>query len=338
MERVSNIKPGVSVIVCCYNSAKRLPETVQHLAYQKLSPEIKWEIFIIDNASTDNTSQVAQKEWEKYGLSVPFKVLSEKRQGSRVAREKGIRESQYQYLLFCDDDNWLAPDYLQKAFRIMEKNQAIGALGGRGIAYSNVELPEWFQNYKPYYAVNEQGEQSGELSAKHAYLYGAGMVIRKEAYHSLIKKGFQPDMPGRIGKKLNSGEDNELCYAVRLSGYKLYYERSMTFRHFICKERLNLTHLTKLLRDIHYSSAWLIPYVKVLKGKKMGSTTWYIDQIFKTYCVGRAFFKVVFYKYYFKHLTLALINLKAERASWLSLLHQRKSYRKRYEKALNLKG
>ena len=35
---------GVSVIVCCHDSAARLPETLAHLARQKVDPGIPWEV------------------------------------------------------------------------------------------------------------------------------------------------------------------------------------------------------------------------------------------------------------------------------------------------------
>ncbi len=54
------ISKGVSVVVCCYNSAPRLPETLMHLFAQIVNPDIKWEIIIINNASTDDTLEVAQ--------------------------------------------------------------------------------------------------------------------------------------------------------------------------------------------------------------------------------------------------------------------------------------
>jgi len=42
---------GVSVIICCYNSAKRLPETLRHLAKQKLDTAFPWEVVVIVDGS-----------------------------------------------------------------------------------------------------------------------------------------------------------------------------------------------------------------------------------------------------------------------------------------------
>ena len=52
---------GVSVVICCYNSAERLPRTLTHLAAQRVSEKLPWEVIVIDNASQDKTGEVALK-------------------------------------------------------------------------------------------------------------------------------------------------------------------------------------------------------------------------------------------------------------------------------------
>src|SRR6185437_11337360 len=99
---------GISVIICCYNSATRITPTLQHLFNQKGISLSSWEIIVVDNASTDNTCEKAIEIWESFGPGKPdFKVISEPTPGLSAARQKGINEALYDYVLFCDDDNWL---------------------------------------------------------------------------------------------------------------------------------------------------------------------------------------------------------------------------------------
>jgi len=65
-------KDGISVVICCYNSASRLPATLQHIAEQSLDSEILWEIIIVDNASTDNTAEIASTYWQFLNCRIPF--------------------------------------------------------------------------------------------------------------------------------------------------------------------------------------------------------------------------------------------------------------------------
>src|SRR5260221_12813032 len=111
---------GISVILCCYNSAQRMGETLTHLANQELDYPIVWENILDDNNSKDNTLSVAKEIWHSLHVGIPFKIISENKQGLAHARRRGIDESKYGYLLFCDDDNWLEKSYLQIAFELLE--------------------------------------------------------------------------------------------------------------------------------------------------------------------------------------------------------------------------
>src|SRR5260221_11052912 len=103
---------GISVIVCCFNSATRISPTLKHLYNQKNISSSSWEIIIINNCSTDNTTEKATQVWDSFSSNKPsFKIVNESTPGLSVARQKGIDESYYDYVLFCDDDNWLEENY-----------------------------------------------------------------------------------------------------------------------------------------------------------------------------------------------------------------------------------
>src|ERR1700719_3404911 len=80
---------GVSIVVCCFNSASRLSEafaqTLAHLAAQETTAETRWEVIVVDNASTDDTAQVAQKSWPRQ-LEDSLQVVGEPRLGLSYAR------------------------------------------------------------------------------------------------------------------------------------------------------------------------------------------------------------------------------------------------------------
>src|SRR5688500_17791752 len=95
---------GLSVVICCYNSAERLPQTLRHLAIQKYSPGLNWEVIIVDNNSLDATADVARKEWAQYSTRVPLKVVTERDPGLSAARSKGVSSASFEFIVFCDDD------------------------------------------------------------------------------------------------------------------------------------------------------------------------------------------------------------------------------------------
>jgi hypothetical protein len=103
---------GVSVVLCCYNSVGRLPETLRHLSMQRLPSGCQWEVLLVDNASQDDTAFVASGLWEDLGRPAPLRIVHEPIPGLSSARNAGIRNACYEYVILCDDDNWLAPDNL----------------------------------------------------------------------------------------------------------------------------------------------------------------------------------------------------------------------------------
>ncbi|WP_158638400.1 glycosyltransferase [Panacibacter ginsenosidivorans] len=243
-------REGVSVIICCYNSALRLPETLRHIYNQKVPEQIGWEIIVVDNNSTDNTSDVAMSEWRRYNNNIPFKVVHQEIQGLSFARSKGFENANYDILIFCDDDNWLRDDYIRYAFEIMQSNESIGILGGVSSGYFEVGKPFWFDAFMESYAVGKQMYETGIANSR-TYLAGAAVVVRKAIYQKLNFLSYSLLLTGRIGKRLTSGEDTELCWLAMFLGFNLYYDERLRFVHFMPKQRLNWKYCVSMIAYGH---------------------------------------------------------------------------------------
>lgn len=252
---------GVSVILCCYNSSSRIRPTLEALAIQDFATAVPWEILVIDNASTDNTREAAATTWSSLETPFELRILSEENPGLSHARKTGVEQARFDTIIFCDDDNWLSPDYVYRAYLNIYNNQSLAACGGKGIPVFETEPPDWFWDYSEAFAVGSQ-----TLNMEHGKLlnlYGAGITFRKEPLKHLYKSGFVSQLTGRIGKSLGSAEDYELTYACVLLGYGLKYDENLTFQHYISQERLSYAYLRKLfhafgtdgpVRNIYYSA------------------------------------------------------------------------------------
>lgn len=257
---VSKYKKGVSVIICCFNSTARLYKTLKALAHQVLDKEIDVELIIVDNASTDDTATYSAEIWE--GFKSPWHLINtyEAQPGLGNARKKGISQAKYAYILFCDDDNWLSPNYVNDAYHILNNDSEIAACGGIGMPVFETEKPYWFDDYAESFALGSQEivRENGKLLC----LYGAGLAFKKEVINQLEASGYTQFFNGRVGKKLSSSEDIELTNAMVLMGYKLHYAPNLQFYHYLPKERLTLNYIQKLfiangtdgpIRNLYYA-------------------------------------------------------------------------------------
>jgi glycosyltransferase involved in cell wall biosynthesis len=255
---------GVSVVICCHNSAGRLPETLRHLAAQRVGGEPAWEVVVVDNASTDDTAQTARRNWPA-DAPAPLRVVAEPQPGLSHARIRGIREARYEIISFIDDDNWASENWIGQVGAIFARHPEIGVCGGRIEAVCEITPPGWFEMVQGHYAVGQQYKQSGEVTTTSGTLLcGAGLTLRTAALRQLFDDGFVFLLTGRKGRRLLTGEDSELCFALRASGWRFWYEDDLVLRHFIPKERLRWDYAVRLMRGIGESSNIFALYLGAL--------------------------------------------------------------------------
>jgi glycosyltransferase involved in cell wall biosynthesis len=255
---------AVDVVICAHNAAPRLPPLFSALASQTLAAD-RWGILLIDNASTDRTASVARELWQREDveLRVEFEPTPGQNHARRLARLRSTRE----FICFVDDDNLLAPEYLERALSTIEANPRIGALGGLGDAVSDVEFPPWFAEVAGSYAVGPQAAAEGDVPAKRGYVYGAGMVTRRSAWDELVESGFTTRLSGRAGTRLGSGDDNEFCLALALTGWRIYYSPRLRFTHCIAPGRLRPDYCLRLYRGFGHAMVVLNAYRDFLLGR-----------------------------------------------------------------------
>ncbi len=270
---IATCEKGVSVVICSYNGAGMITETLRCLGRQKVPDSLKWEVILVDNASTDGTVETAKSAWKKGNYRVPLKIVGQPVPGVTAARVKGVNTAAYEYILTCDDDNRLEEHYVDTAFRMMEDNPEIGILGGKGLPVFEAAPPPWFDHFKHHYACGDQYEHEGDITDEKAYVYGAGSIYRKPLWNALKEHGFDlMKAPGRNRGVMTGGEDNMLGFMYTIAGYKIWYSRKLTFSHFIKTEKLNYSYLEKMSCGNGMTSVILDPFIDFIKGKNRSSS------------------------------------------------------------------
>jgi glycosyltransferase involved in cell wall biosynthesis len=254
---------GLSCVICSHNGAGRIEQALRALQKQVFETKISWEVIVIDNASSDDTGSVAERIWSRFQTATPLTVVREEKLGLAFARERGLQEASHSIISYIDDDVSVCENWVEQASKIMTANPQCGALGGLGVGIFDTDPPGWFFRHQAAYVVGPQGDQAGDVTDTERTLWGAGLTVRVSAMLQLLEQGFRHILIGRQGAVLGCGEDTELSLALRLAGWRIFYESNMTYEHILPRERVNWSYLRRWYRGYGAASVGIDPYVLV---------------------------------------------------------------------------
>jgi len=245
----------ISVIIPTYNpNESRLARTLSALSAQTLSPDL-WEIILINNASTVFPSESFFTE----NAPKNFRVVEESHLGLSFARNCGLSQAKADIAIFVDDDNLLAPDYIENALALMNSHSNIGALGGRIVPEFECPPPSWIIEFQSILACCDHGNrflvsplnaynQEGLLQWPRFSPAGAGMILRRsawEAWQDAFRSGIALSRD-RTGTQLTSSGDNEIILILLKSGWQVGYSPTLNLTHIIPRSRLDPDYLARL--------------------------------------------------------------------------------------------
>lgn len=245
--------PLLSVIICTHNPrADLLVRTLDGLRGQTM-PAAQWELVIVDNAS--RIPVAADLSWHPAA-----RIVIEAEIGLTPARLRGIAEARADLIVFVDDDNILAPDYLALA-------AAIGAgradLGVWGCGHFD---PEWevapapeLAPFLEYLAVDSkpQDSTSREPFAYSSLPAGAGMCVRAlvaRAYADSVRNDPRRKLLGRTGGSLGGCEDFDLGQTAIRCGLGTGIFVRLRITHLMPAARVRKEYLERLVEGHAYST------------------------------------------------------------------------------------
>ena len=113
--------PLVTVVIPCYNQAHFLGEAIGSVLNQSYR---NFEIIVVDDGSTDNTSEVASHYEE-------VRLVRQENRGLAGARNRGLGEANGEFLVFLDADDRLLPGALEAGLGRFEANPECAFVSGQ---------------------------------------------------------------------------------------------------------------------------------------------------------------------------------------------------------------
>lgn len=254
----------LSIIIVNYNVKFFLEHCL--LSVTKACKEIKAEIIVVDNNSTDGSKEYLMPKFP----SVKF-IWNKINVGFGKANNNAVSFAQGDYILFLNPDTILPEDCFEKCLFFFKQNKDCGALGVRMIdgsgaflreskrclptpsagLFKMINLTSAFPDssvFAKYYACHLPEKENNKVEV----LAGAFMMLSKTAIK--IIGGFDESF-------FMYGEDIDLSYRIIKGNLQNYYLGEVTILHFKGestqkKDEVYIKHFygaMKLFIDKHYS-------------------------------------------------------------------------------------
>ena len=201
----SNNFPFISIIVCTYNGASTIRDTLEGVL--KLDYP-NYEVIVVNDGSKDDTPNIVAE--------YPVRLISRPNRGLSTARNTGMYAARGEILAYIDDDAYPDPHWL-KYLAYAYANSDHACIGGPNIA------PEG-DGFLATCVANAPGGPVHVLLddeiAEH--VPGCNMSFRKDAL--MLIKGFDPVFR-------SAGDDVDVCWRIQQSGRTIGFHPAAVVWH-----------------------------------------------------------------------------------------------------------
>lgn len=238
----------ISLIVPTFNRAYALEQVLDTFYSQKKVSEIVF----IDDCSTDETEKIITKFSKKYPNINTEYIKNKKNEGASFGRKVGFETAKNEYVLYCDDDEFLGPNY---ASTCLEKLESTGSeiVSGRhfyrnpGESFDDSLLRfkdglikgRGFDNFRFQILTDSIFEEDINVPFTHAIFLTKKSLLEKYSFDTFYSKGngFREESDFQMNVFCNGGTilvTNEVhCVHMHLSEVKSGGQRVNRFKRYL---------------------------------------------------------------------------------------------------------
>jgi glycosyltransferase involved in cell wall biosynthesis len=200
----------VSVIIPAYGRPDLLRKAVLSGLSQDLDPE-QFELIVVDSSRDDRNAQLIAELQSEARCS--FRLFRKEPEGPGPSRNLGAKEARGDYFAFLDSDCQATPGWLRNG--LAEFQQDVGIVQGKTIPEQGV----------PHSVF----QRSLEVYRESCFYETANIFYRREAFEQA--GGFLADSKGSSEKWVVGGEDVDLAWKVKRSGWQSRFAENALVMH-----------------------------------------------------------------------------------------------------------
>lgn len=205
----------IAVVICNYNGGDATVKCIEAILNSR---DVLCDIYIIDNASTDNS---VEQIVERFGDFVTI-VQNQKNLGGAGGFGRGLRmavEKGYSYVMMLDNDAYVDTDTIRELREYLYKNPDVGIVGAKIMMADDPQRIMDYAKTIDFSVYMEGSKWCWQLDSEEAslprecdFVAATASMVRREA---LLKCG------GMDEAHFIYYDDIEMCYRIKLSGFRV---------------------------------------------------------------------------------------------------------------------
>jgi glycosyltransferase involved in cell wall biosynthesis len=261
--------PPLTILICTHNRAELLGRVLESINAAHRPADWAVDILVSANACTDKTHALLEdycRHQDRRGL-VPLAWIAEPRPGKSYALNSAIPHISGGWVFLEDDDQRLAPNFLEQVHAIIASQHEFGMICGRLLPDWSGDEPAYIRQDGPYRIYPspipdfDLGQKTRALTGDDFLPSGGNLILRTEVFHKV--GGFSVEL-GPRGHNLGGGEDTAFIKAAMGLGEALLYAPSLLQYHYVDPERLKLGFLLRLAYKRTYAVTRLNPPIRFI--------------------------------------------------------------------------
>jgi GT2 family glycosyltransferase len=238
-----NHLPSISIVVPVYQAEATIDlclKSLMNLDY----PKKKFEIIVVDNASTDSSPQIIKKYDVQY--------IYEKMRNAYHARNRGLEQARFELIAFTDSDCIVTENWLKNIIKYLTDKE-IAIVGGKILPYS---IDNDVQKFIDFRKILDQEKMFQKTDFSFPFCVTANCVIKYDILKEL----------GGFDTFYRIAGDADLCWKAQLKGLKIVYANDAIVYH---KHRSDARNLYNQSFQYGFGRASLFKKYHDLFGKKI---------------------------------------------------------------------
>jgi len=219
-------QPDVTVVVCTYNRAELLRGALASLLELRTAGWFRYEIVVVDNGSTDETSRVIEDAARD--TTVPLRSVYEPRAGVSCARNAGVRSARGGWIAFFDDDQIAERDWLLELLGAARRTGARCVGGAVRLALEDEVVRELPPVCRALLGELVASARPRRFSRKASAGTG-NLLVHRTVFEQV---GLFDETLGE------AGEDTDVMRRVRAAGIDGWFAPTAVVRHVVPRYRL----------------------------------------------------------------------------------------------------